>query len=77
MEDTKGKASLFIKIKKNHFLTMTICCAIPLLGLLGLSFLGLLGSWGYYTLILLCPLMHIELIRGMPKSHNDDDSHGH
>ncbi len=76
MEETNGKASLITKVKENHFLAMILCCAVPLAAISGLSLLGLLGSWGYYALILLCPLMHIVMMRGMHKSH-DDDKHGH
>ena len=77
MEETKENTSLLKKIKENHFLAMIICCAIPLVAILGLSSLGLLGSWGYYALILLCPLMHILMMRGTHKSHHNDDKHGH
>jgi hypothetical protein len=73
MEDKKGKASLITKVKENHFLAMLLCCAVPLTVIAGLSWLGLLGSWGYYALILLCPLMHIVMMRGMHKSHHNDD----
>jgi hypothetical protein len=75
MEKTKGTAFLINKIKENHFLAMIICCAIPLVAILALSYLGFLGSWGYYALILLCPLMHIVMMRGMHKSR-DEDKHG-
>lgn len=72
MEETKGKASLLTKVKKNPFLAMIICCAVPLATIAGFSLLGFLGSWGYYALILLCPLMHIVMMRDMHKSHDDD-----
>ena len=77
MEEMKGTASLIKKFKENHFLAMIICCAVPLVAILALSYLGLLGSWGYYALILLCPLMHIVMMRGMHKSHHKDDKYGH
>ena len=60
--------TLYQKIKQNHFLAMVLCCAIPLIGILALSSLGVLGSWGYYALLLLCPLGHIFMMRGM---HSD------
>jgi hypothetical protein len=56
---------LLEKIKKNHALAMILCCGIPIVGILALSSLGLLGSWGFYALILLCPLGHIFMMRGM------------
>jgi len=62
---------LLEKIKKNHALTLIICCAIPIFGIMALSSMGLLGSWGYYALILLCPLGHIFMLRGM-HSHSKE-----
>ena len=56
---------LIDKIKKNHALAMILCCGIPIVGIMALSSLGLLGSWGYYALFLLCPLGHIFMMRGM------------
>lgn len=49
----------------DHGLLMVICCAVPLALIVGLSLLGILGSWGYYGLILLCPVMHFFLMRKM------------
>ena len=67
--------SIFTKIKQNHFLAMILCCAIPVIGILALSYLGVLGSWGYYVLILLCPIGHIFLMRGMHSTHADSNTH--
>jgi cytochrome b561 len=61
--------SLFIKIKQNHFLAMVLCCAIPIIGILALSASGILGSWAYFLVFLLCPLGHIFMMRGMHSSH--------
>ena len=58
--------SIFAKIKQNHVLMMILCCGIPIVGIMALSSLGILGSWGYYALILICPLGHIFMMRGMP-----------
>jgi hypothetical protein len=44
---------------------MPLCCAIPLGGIVLLSFLGILGTWGFYALILLCPLLHYIFMRKM------------
>ena len=57
--------AIFEKIKKNHALVMILCCAIPIVGILALSSLGVLGSWGYIALILICPLGHVLMMRGM------------
>ena len=56
---------LLEKIKKNHALAMIICCGIPIVGILVLSTLGLLGSWGYYALLVICPVGHLLMMRGM------------
>ena len=62
---------LFEKIKKNHALAMILCCAIPIAGILALSALGILGSWGYYALILICPIGHLWMMRGMHSDSKD------
>jgi hypothetical protein len=61
------------KIKKNHALAMVLCCGIPIVGILALSSLGVLGSWAYYALILICPLGHIFMMRGMHSSHGQGE----
>jgi hypothetical protein len=59
-----------------HFLGMFLCCAIPLGGIALLSFLGVLGDWGFYALILLCPLLHFLFMRRMAltNSRGEDSS---
>jgi len=49
----------------SHIFWMILCCAIPLGAIVSLSFLGILGSWGFYALILLCPLLHFLLMKRM------------
>jgi hypothetical protein len=61
------------KIKKNHALAMVLCCGIPIVGILALSSLGVLGSWGYYALIMICPLGHVLMMRGMHSSHAESE----
>jgi hypothetical protein len=56
--------SLWRDILRNHSLAMILCCAIPLIPFLILSLNGSLGSWAYYTLFLLCPLLHVLMMRG-------------
>ena len=63
---------LFEKIKKNHALMMIMCCGIPLVGILTLTSFGILGSWGYYALLLICPLGHLLMMRGM---HSNTEDH--
>jgi hypothetical protein len=47
----------------SHSLGTIICCVMLLTGITILSLLGILGSWGFYALILLCPLLHLLLMR--------------
>jgi len=53
---------------------MFLCCAIPLGGIALLSFLNILGPWGFYTLILLCPLLHFFFMRRMASKSMSKDS---
>ena len=57
--------SRFQEIIQNHFIAMALCCAIPLAGILALSSLGVLGSWGYFALLLICPLGHLFMMGGI------------
>ena len=59
------------KIRQNHFLAMALCCAIPIVGILALSAFGVLGSWAYLLVILICPLGHIFMMRGMHSNSKD------
>ena len=71
-KDKKMIKLLIEKIKKNHALAMILCCGIPIVGIMALSSLGILGSWGYYALILICHVGHLLMMRGMHS--NSDDS---
>ncbi len=62
------------KIKRNHLLLMVICCLIPII--LIISFLPLLkgiGDYWIWLIFLLCPLLHIFMMRG----HKHDNSGKH
>ncbi len=66
--------AMFEKIKQNPFLAMVLCCGLPLIAIYAFSALGLqgfLGKWGIYALLLLCPLAHIGMMRGM--MHRDSE----
>jgi hypothetical protein len=69
------KKYLFGKIQKNHSLAMIICCAIPLTLIVILSLTGTLGSWGFFALMLLCPILHIFMMRGHTMSPGDTMDH--
>jgi hypothetical protein len=63
---------LIEKIKKNHALVMILCCGIPIVGILALSALGILGSWGYYALLVICPVGHLLMMRGMNSNSEEN-----
>ena len=69
------KIMLFDKIRNNHSLLMILCCALPIVAMLSLSYLGILGSWGYYVLFLLCPLSHILMFRKGHAEQGKDKSY--
>jgi hypothetical protein len=49
-----------------HPMGMALCCLIPMVLVLALSWSGLIGEWGYYLIFLLCPLMHILMPHSGP-----------
>ncbi len=69
---------IFNKLRHNHSLLMILCCAVPLVAILVLSYFNVLGSWGFYAIFLLCPMMHIFMHRGhsaQAKSSRSEDYH--
>lgn len=60
------KNSIFRSAFISHTFAMIIACALPMASFAGLSYLGVLESWGFYVLFLLCPL---TLILMMEKMH--------
>ncbi len=63
--------SLVHKTHKHHILAMILCCAIPMIGILALAWMGVLGSWGYIALILICPLGHVFMMRAMHSASDE------
>ncbi len=51
-------------------LAMVVCCAVPLIAIWVFSSLDVLGSWGYYGIMLLCPVLHIMMCRKGHSSHH-------
>ena len=60
-----------------HMLFMVLCCLIPLAILGVLWAIGVSGSYLILGVILLCPLLHIFMMRGMHKRNGDGDGHAH
>jgi uncharacterized membrane protein YhaH (DUF805 family) len=53
-------------VNRKHFWIMFLCCAIPIVGLLAISVLNIpVSSVLYFGLLLLCPLLHLVMMRGM------------
>lgn len=66
--------SILKKIRQNPFFAMVLCCALPFAAIFlfsSLGLIGVLGKYGVYALILLCPLAHIWMMRGMFRAPED------
>ena len=68
-------------MKKSHLLLMLACCLIPLAGITAiLLFQVPTSSVLYVGLLLLCPLLHVLMMRGMGHEHDaarQETSHVH
>ncbi len=64
----------FKNILRNHTVAMIICCAIPLIAIPVLSLTGILGPWGFYALILLCPLLHLLMMLKLKQKETKEES---
>jgi len=60
-----------------HTLIMVLCCLIPLVTLGVLWAIGISGSYLIFGVILLCPLLHIFMMRGMHRGSGEGGSHAH
>lgn len=68
---------LWLKLKKNHLLLMVVCCGVPII-LIYIYFYffkdnGIGDKW-IWIIFLLCPVMHIWMMKGHTGS---DHSVGH
>lgn len=53
-------------MNSKHTFIMLLCCLVPLAAFFLVSVLGIpLNSLATFALILMCPLMHILMMRGM------------
>lgn len=59
-----------------HALLMIACCAIPLALIAAVSLFRIdLGGIGFWAILLLCPLMHLFMMRGMHDHGADKACH--
>lgn len=60
-----------------HALLMIACCAVPLALIAAVTLFRIdLGGIGYWAILLLCPLMHLFMMRGMHNHGADRACHG-
>ncbi len=60
-----------------HTLIMVLCCLIPLAILGVLWAIGVSESYLIFGVILLCPLLHIFMMRGTHKEGGEGGGHAH
>jgi hypothetical protein len=66
--------NIFKKIKQNHWLMMTICCGTPLILLIiAVYFFGLNNKYLFWSILLLCPILHYFLMKDMHKGHSSEE----
>ncbi len=64
------------KVWHNHSLMMVICCAVPLVLIAGLYFLGF-SNYAFWLVLLLCPIMHLFMMKDMGHSkHSNQQTDG-
>ncbi len=67
-----------MNIDRKHVLLMLACCLIPLAALGAVIFFAVpLNSVIYLGLILLCPAMHLLMMRSMGHDHHEQDHEQH
>ena len=59
------KISIFQITINNHIFAIVITFVFSMASFAALSYLGILGSWGFYVLFLLCPLAYISMMEKM------------
>ena len=64
-------------LKGNHALLMVICCVVPMAFLAAIFVFNIpIGTVGLFVIMLLCPLMHVFIMRGMGHGDQQAGCHG-
>ncbi len=65
-------------MSKKHTLLMLACCLIPLVGLAAISLFGVsLNTVLTFGMVLLCPLLHLLMMRSMMGHNHQQADHRH
>lgn len=56
------KNSIFRNAFNSRTFALIVACALLMVSFAGLSYIGVLESWGFYVLFLLCPLVYILMM---------------
>jgi len=65
-------------MKKSHMWLMVLCCLIPVVGVVLVSFFKVpLNNVLFYGMILLCPLSHLLMMRFMGHDHSSEQHSEH
>ena len=63
---------------KKHTLIMILCCAIPIAGLMALSLFRVpLSPALWFLVMLLCPILHLVMMKYMMHGEEHDHHKGH
>ncbi len=65
-------------MKKSHLWLMLLCCLIPVVGLTAFYVFKVpLSSVLLYSMVLLCPVSHLLMMKFMLHDHKEDEGHAH
>ena len=65
-------------MKKSHMWLMVLCCLIPVVGVVLVSFFKVpLNNVLFYGMVLLCPLSHLLMMRFMGHDHSSEQHTEH
>jgi len=57
-------------MKKSHWILMLLCCLIPLAGIAAIVLFRVpTSNVLYFALVLMCPLLHLVMMRSMGHDH--------